>query len=118
MSEFFLVVALVLQIQGGKPIGSATGFFYMSNNTLYFVTNRHVVKNESGNIAPESLRIKLHTNPNDATQNTDVEIPLYEKGRAMWHVHKDYMSKKIDLAVIEIDQTTLKKGFVIIAVSA
>jgi len=46
MSELFFVVTLITMIQGGKPVGTATGFFYLKNDVLYFVTNRHVVIDE------------------------------------------------------------------------
>jgi hypothetical protein len=111
MNQLLLVVALVLQIQNGQPVGSATGFFYEKNSVIYFVTNRHVVFDESGKIKPESLRIRLHTDSNDLTKNEDFEIPLYSNGVPKWHVHPAYPAKKIDIAVIEIDAAKTDKYY-------
>jgi S1-C subfamily serine protease len=108
MSELLVVVALVLQIQNGQPIGTATGFFYTKNDTIYFVTNHHVVIDETKGIKSDLLKVRLHTDPNDLTKNGDVDIPLYTNGAAKWHVHPDYSTKKIDIAIVEIDQDSLK----------
>lgn len=108
MRELLLVVTLILQIQNGQPVGSATGFFYEKNASLYLVTNRHVVLDETKNIKPELLRLKLHKDPNDLTKNIDIDIPLYSDGKAKWHSHPDYSAKKIDIAIIEIDSEKLK----------
>jgi S1-C subfamily serine protease len=55
MSDLLVVVALVLQIQNGQPVGTATGFFYVKNDTIYFVTNRHVVIDETKGIKSDLL---------------------------------------------------------------
>jgi S1-C subfamily serine protease len=108
MSELLVVVALVLQIQNGQPVGTATGFFYTKNDTIYFVTNRHVVIDKTKNIKSDLLKVRLHTDPNDLTKNGDIDIPLYTNGVAKWHIHPDYSTKKIDIAIVEIDQDILK----------
>ncbi|MBN4054505.1 trypsin-like peptidase domain-containing protein [Nitrospira defluvii] len=118
MSELFFVVSLVTMIQSGKPVGTATGFFYEKNDSLYFVTNRHVVVDESKGVKPDILRVRLHTNPDDLTKNADRDVPLYDKGKAKWHVHKEYASKAIDIAVIEIDAKALTSGTFIKVLSA
>jgi hypothetical protein len=46
LNELLVAVALVTGLQNGKPIGTATGFFYVKNNAVSFVTNRHVVLDE------------------------------------------------------------------------
>lgn len=108
MSELLMVVALILQIQNGQSVGKATGFFYTKNDSLYLVTNRHVVLDDTKGIKPDLLRVRLHTDPNDLTKNADVDIPLYANGIAKWHVHPDYSTKKIDIAIVEIDLNKLK----------
>jgi|RhiMetdeSRZDD1v2_1073273.scaffolds.fasta_scaffold81909_2 S1-C subfamily serine protease len=108
MSDLLVVVALVLQIQNGQPVGTATGFFYVKNDTIYFVTNRHVVIDETKGIKSDLLRVRLHTDPNDLTKNKDVDIPLYTNGMAKWHVHPNYSTKKIDIAIVEIDPNNLQ----------
>src|SRR2546426_494373 len=117
MSELFFVVSLVTMIQNGKPVGTATGFFYTKNDAVYFVTNRHVVIEEPKGLKPDILRIRLHANPDDLTKNVERDIPLYKNGKATWHVHKDYASKAIDIAVVEVDAKALTANTYIKALS-
>ena len=118
MNVLLLVVSLVILIQSNRPVGMATGFFYVKNDIVYFVTNRHVVVDETKGIKPDLLRVKLHTDLKDLTKNVDLDIPLYANGVERWHVHKDYAARKIDIAVIELDQSKFKTGFVIQALNA
>ncbi|MCJ7484250.1 MAG: serine protease [Thermodesulfovibrionales bacterium] len=117
INEIFAVVTLIIQIQNGKPIGSATGFFYIKNDIVYLITNRHVVGDDK-KIKPETLRIRLHSDPNDLTKNDNFDIPLYSDGVPKWHVHKNYLKNKIDVAVIEIDQNKIKEGHFIKGISS
>lgn len=103
MSELLFVVALLTMIQDGKSRGTATGFFYTQQEVVYLVTNLHVVIDESKGLKPESLKVRLHTDPKDLTRNTDRIIPLYKNGTPTWHVHPDYPTVPIDIAVIELD---------------
>ena len=95
-------------LQGGKDIGTATGFFYLKNKTTYFVTNRHVVVDETKGLKPDALRPKLHTDYGNASKNVDRTIPLYDNDRPKWHIHRDYPRIPIDIAVIEIKPKQLK----------
>jgi S1-C subfamily serine protease len=104
MNELLFVVAIVTMLQGGKPVGNATGFFYVTNNVLYFVTNRHVVRDEAKGLKPDALRVRLHVDAKDLTKNVDREIPLYVTGRTRWHVHPNYAKNPIDVAVVQLDQ--------------
>ena len=107
MHDLFLLVALVTMLQGGKEVGTATGFFYSKDNTAYFVTNRHVVINEEEGHKADALRLRLHAHPKDLTKNVDRIIPLYHGDRPRWHVHKDYPKVRIDISVIEVESKLL-----------
>ena len=108
MTDFYLLVALITMMQGGTGVGTATGFFYVKNNTTYLVTNRHVVIDEAKSHKPEALRLKLHTDARDLTKNVDRTIPLYNNGKARWHAHKDYPKVPVDVAVIEMERKQLE----------
>lgn len=118
MNELLFVVAIVTMIQGGKPVGTATGFFYHKNDVLYFVTNRHVVRDEAKGLKPDVLRVKLHVDANDLTKNLDRDIPLYVNGRARWHVHPNYAKSPIDVSVIQLDRKALTAGTYLKALNA
>src|SRR5215471_10707320 len=108
MSDFFLVVSLITMLIGGKDVGTATGFFYVKNETTYLVTNRHVVVDETKGLKPDALRLKLHTDARNVTKNVDRTIPLYDNGAPQWHVHRDYPKVPINIAVIEIEPKQLE----------
>lgn len=118
INEILAVVVLIIQIQSGQPVGTATGFFYIRNDVVYLVTNRHVILDEEKGIKPDTLRVKLHEDPKDMTKNVDFDIPLYSDNSVKWHVHSDYKTKKIDVAVIEIDQRALRAGHFIKGLSS
>lgn len=118
INEILVTVTLIIQIQDGQQVGTATGFFYIRNDVVYFVTNRHVIVDEEKGIKPHTLRVKLHLDPNDMTKNVDFDIPLYSAGLARWHVHPDYTVKKIDVAVVELDQRALRAGHFLKGLSA
>jgi len=117
MNDLLLIVALITMVQGGKDLGTATGFFYQQNETAYFVTNRHVVIDESQGLKPDALRLRLHADSRDLTKNVDRTIPLYNGGTPRWHVHKDYPKVPIDIAVIEMEPKLLE-GTIIKALSS
>ena len=104
MNELLLIVALVTMMQAGKAVGTATGFFYLKNERLYFVTNRHVVIDEPKGIKADELVVRLHSNPNDLSKNVERRIPLYRGARPTWHVHKTYPRVPVDVAVIELEK--------------
>lgn len=118
VNELLVSVTLIVQIQNGSPVGQATGFFYSKNDTLYLVTNRHVVCDEARSMKPDALRIRLHTDRMDLSKNAEVDVPLYSNGVPLWHAHPDHATKKIDIAVIELDQKHTKSKYVLKALSS
>jgi Trypsin-like peptidase domain len=109
-AQLFLTVTLIIGMRGGRPLQTATGFFYQSGDKIYLVTNRHVVRNESENYYPDSLRLRLHTSSADLTESENLDIPLERDGILLWHVHPNYEKLGIDIAVIELNQDQLIKG--------
>jgi len=110
VNELLFIVALITMVQGSQNVGSATGFFYVKNDVLYFITNRHVVIDETKGLKPDDLRIRLHTDVGDLTKNADRTIALYRGGKPRWHVHRNYPKVPIDVAVIELDQKEVTTG--------
>ena len=117
MNDLLLVVTLIVMVQGGRDVGTATGFFYSKNDVLYFVTNRHVLHDEAKGLKPDALRVRLHADAKDLTKNVDRVLPLYRGSTAAWHVHKDYARTRVDVAVIELDAKTITGGTVIKALN-
>lgn len=117
MNELLLIVSLITMLQGGKPVGSATGFFYLKTDVLYFVTNRHVVVDEEKGLKPDALRLRLHSDPNDLTKNVDRTIDLYSSGTPRWHAHPKHPKVPVDIAVIQLDAKALTSGIILKALS-
>jgi len=114
--EIVLIVTLILEIQGGQPIATATGFFYHQDGNTYLVTSRHVVINEKKDHKPEHL-VLLHSDNNDLTKSKRFQVDLYRDGKPLWHDHPDYSNFGIDITVVELDQKRLRKGHVFKALS-
>jgi S1-C subfamily serine protease len=87
----------------------ATGFFFTNENKLFLVTNRHVVRDDQNRLFPDKLRLRLHTNAQDHTQNADYDVPLYRDRKSVWLEKPD-----VDLVAIELPMQEMSH-FVLIA---
>ena len=114
--ELFLVVTLIVQLQGGQPVGTATGFFYTHGGQLYLVTNRHVVADDAGKIRPDALRITIHTDARDVRKTVDIDVPLYRDGKPRWRPQRARESQA-DIAIVELDQRVFREGVVLTSLS-
>lgn len=88
----------------------ATGFFYRStpNNILYLVTNRHVVTDELE--PPDKLRLYLHKNTDNVTDNDWYDLPLYSSdNQPLWKTSQHV--KDADIALIKIEDDTFETKF-------
>jgi Trypsin-like peptidase domain len=102
--QFLLMVTPIEQWCGPSKLGTATGFFFLNDNHLYLVTNRHVVREDNSTIFPDKLRIRLHTNAADHTQNSSYDLPLYKNGISTWREKPG-----VDLVAIELSQTEMSR---------
>ncbi|WP_375214209.1 serine protease [Aquabacterium sp.] len=94
---------------GNAILSGATGFFFERDDRLYLVTSRHVVHETGSGHAPDRLEIELHTDETDLTRVKSVSLPLYAGGLSAWHAATDSCGD-IDVAVIDIDRSTLPPG--------
>jgi len=96
---------------GPSRIATATGFFFTNEEKLWLITNRHVVRDDERRLFPDKLRLRLHTNAQDHTQNTDYEVPLYRDRNSVWREKPG-----VDLAAIELPMQEMSH-FVLIALA-
>lgn len=94
VEPIFLTTTFIERFKDGKEKGSATGFFFTHNQSIFLVTNKHVIyENDyyNSNSVPKvnKFRLLLHTNPNDLSQNESLDIDLFEKGKKIWLEHKN-----------------------------
>ena len=82
---------------------TATGFFYhnIKNDFLFLITNRHVIKDPDKDYFPNAIKLTLHTDPDDMTQNTDYPIHLYEGTKQIW---REPNPLRADVVAIPIDK--------------
>lgn len=83
-----------------QTMGTATGFFYTTQESKYLITNKHVVA-PTQNSRPTSLKIKVHTNPNSLIQNRLIDVPLYDNSNnQLWLEHPT--NAAVDVVAIDI----------------
>src|SRR5947209_649098 len=107
MHNLLYSVSLVQHVANGNLTGgSGTGFFYFHEGRVYLVTNRHVIRDPSMSVEPDSLRLHLHRN-SDPSQSTDVTVSLLNAdGSPTWK----QAPGSIDIASVPLDHALLQ-GF-------
>lgn len=113
--EIVLAATMIIQVKAGTPIGTASGFFYSRGDHLFLVTNQHVCRDDSKAVAPELLRLTLHTDASDLRRTGVFDVPLYRAEKPVWKTHAAFPGA--DVALIEIDGSALRKKFVVKAFS-
>jgi hypothetical protein len=102
----FTTTRLEIQRQG-QVIGGATGFFFRDVGYEFLVTNRHVVKDETGNQDPDALTMFLHVGRTDLKVIMPVTVSVRSRDRPIWMEHVDYASLKCDVVLIPMCKETL-----------
>lgn len=116
IDDLVAVVAKVTVNKNNSPVGTASGFFYINNDNLFFITNRHVIIDEKKNFYPDSISLFLHNDPNNLKKNANFEIPLYDEKQPLWREHPTHGSK-IDIVAIPIQKNEIESSFFIKAIS-
>ena len=106
IDPLLLSAVKVLTFRNGQPLTNATGFFFSRNEELFLVTSRHVLRDTPTEHHPDTIRIELHTDPDDVARSVDFSIPLYDKGYGIWRQGTD-ASGKIDVAAIPLQRSAL-----------
>jgi hypothetical protein len=113
ISELAFSVAQLECFKENELIARATGFFYASGGDLYLITNRHVVRDERADHAPDKLKLLLHTDAADIRKNGVYVVPLYDhRGRPSWLEHPK-LGKKADVVAIPLDAARVEREFVV-----
>jgi len=117
ISDLVARVAPVRCFKEGRQQGTASGFFYVHGDSLYFVTNRHVVIKAEEDFFPDELVLTLHTNPNDIRQNGTLSLRLYDDGEPLWLEHP-IGGKEIDVVALSVNGEQVESRFFVRAFSA
>lgn len=117
IDELIATVAPVRSLKSGRAIASASGFFYVHSDDLYFVTNRHVLVDEDEDYYPDSIELRVHTDTADVRKNADYTVSLYDsKGQPLWHEHPKG-GREIDVVAIPLDKRGVTSRFFVKAFS-
>lgn len=96
-------VAKVLTFREGNGIGNATGFFFLREGYLYFITNRHVVCDDLNQLYPDALQVQVHNDRNDLTSHGELTVPVLDsEGRPLWREHPE-LGKAVDVVAVPIN---------------
>jgi len=108
IDPIFITTAYLVMLKEDKEKGSATGFFFSDSQNLYLVTNKHVIYGEkyfveSTQSQIDKIKLYLHTNKNNLSENEYVEINLFKDGKKVWLEH-DNINVDVVLVPLEIDR--------------
>ena len=86
-----------------------TGFFYTNSTTktTFLITNGHVIRDESKSHFPNAIRIRLHTDVTDMTQNSNYDIHLYNQITPVW---RNPNESEADVVAIPVEETELSRN--------
>jgi len=106
-------VAKVLTLAGGSVLTNATGFLFLRDQYLYFITCRHVVIDEPSGHRPDSLKLLVHADEHDLTINRELLLNLYDaQCYPLWREHPQ-LGSAVDVVAVPInDPTVLTSWFV------
>lgn len=119
INPIWITTTILTRLSNGQQKGCATGFFFSEDQHLYIVTNKHVIygKNHQ-NSQPliDAIKLNLHTNPSNTTQNEELTISLFEETHKKWLEHS-HPAVDVILIPLTIDKTrftysTLDKNFI------
>lgn len=106
IDALYLTTTRILRFNDDTSRGNATGFFFEDNqNNLFLVTNKHVLYGENyfeENPTPEinKIKLRLHTNSQNLSQNEEVEISLFNGTNKIWLEHSN---RNVDVILIPLD---------------
>ena len=106
IESLLLAVTRVTTLLNQKEQTNATGFFFERGGRLFLVTARHVLQDHPSAHHPDSVRVELHVDPDNAVEITQFLIPLHKDGKPVWHEGVD-SAGEVDVAVIELERPAL-----------
>ena len=90
MAESILLTAVrVSTFDGDKLLTGASGFFFLRDERLFFVTSRHVFIDAPTKHFPNRVEIELHTDAVNLTQASALSVWLYVDGKSIWRQGSD-----------------------------
>lgn len=111
IDPLLLSVVSIETVSTESPRTNATGFFFRRENSLFLVTNRHVVLDEASGHSPRLLEVDLHTDRENLAVKERFQIPLYEGDQPRWRGATD-TAGVVDVVAIPCDPADLSPSVV------
>lgn len=116
LSDLVSTVARIRSYSEGRECAAASGFFYFYSSGLYLCSSRRIVT-AAAKGRPDELRVLLHTDPDDPTQNEELAVPLFdEDGDPLWLEHTS-RPDEIELIAVPLDALEIEMRFAVRAFS-
>ena len=109
IESLLLAVTRVSTLLGQKQLTNATGFFFAREGSLFLVTSRHVVLDETSDHHPDRIEIELHVDPENVAKTVQFSIPLYRDGKSVWREGLD-SAGAIDVVALELERPALPRS--------
>ena len=106
IDPLLLATARLSTFQQGRPLTSASSFFFERGGRLFLVTSGHVVSDKATGHYPDRIEIELHDDPQNIASSTGFSIPLYRNGKSVWRQGSDGAGG-VDVALVEIERAAL-----------
>lgn len=116
IDELVACVARVISYKNGTAQKTGSGFFYENKSGLHYITNRHMVIKEDEGYFPDKLSLRLHTDPNNIQNNSDLVLSLYSNSNPTWKEHPTHGSK-VDVIAIPLNKDEIAKKYFVKAFS-
>ena len=105
IDPLFVTTSLIVGLKSGQEHLKATGFFYSDEQgKLYVVTNKHVIYGDrfAENPPPvlDQIRLKLHTDLRNLSQNKEITIDLLDGQKRLWLEYKT--DPAVDIVLIPL----------------
>jgi hypothetical protein len=106
IESLLLAVTRVSTFREDAPLTNATGFFFERDQTLFLITNRHVVLDEPTDHRPDRLEIELHIDRDNVAATSQFTVPLYREGAPLWRQGRD-AAGMVDVVALELERQAL-----------
>jgi hypothetical protein len=103
VEPLLLTTVRVCTFRRNARLTAATGFFFERDARLFLVTSRHVLYDEPAAHFPDRIELHLHTDACNLARISQLSLPLYADGTALWRQGKDG-GGAIDVAALELQR--------------
>lgn len=104
IDPIYISTTFIERTNGTKSAGSATGFFFIKDDQIYLITNKHVIYEEKfadkdAKSEVDAFKLLLHTDKNNTTSNAVYDLSLFQNEKPVWFEHPN---TEVDVVAIPL----------------